>query len=293
MLGVAQEKAWAWRGWRDGGHDAHPHFEFARQAVFVNHHYWYILDPEWGPSFVKTNAYAPYPVWVYLNGHEWAKRQATTAGIDFEPLDNGFRACDQAERLAAICDSLSEQDIFRFCDRWMRQLPSPFTAAERGRYGYRYSVRQLELSDTRVFDRPAAGRAWFEQTIGDQLDLGRPDKVQIIFDRKITSRTPGRFQTKVITKGVEPVIQAHYKHSKVKQSSIYSNDPDSVVTTGRGPRKRRFRRIAPRRSPVRVRLAPLFRRRSNPGASTGGPGSSCSGRVQALLAALQEGRGGR
>jgi hypothetical protein len=40
MLGVAQEKAWAWRGWRDGGHDAHPHFEFARQAVFVNHHYW-------------------------------------------------------------------------------------------------------------------------------------------------------------------------------------------------------------------------------------------------------------
>jgi len=137
---------------------------------------------------------------------KWAKRQAIKAGIDFEPLDNGFRACDQAGRLAAICDALSEQDIFRFCDRWMRQLPSPFTRAERGRYGYRYSVRQLELSDTRVFDRPAAGRAWFEQTIRDQLDLGRPDKVQIIFDRKITSRTPGRFQTKVITRGVEPVI---------------------------------------------------------------------------------------
>ena len=99
----------------------------------------------------------------------------------------------------------------------MRALPSPFTKAERGRYRYRLSVRQIEMSDTRVFDRPAAGRAWFEQTIRDQLDLGRPDKVQIIFDRKITSRTPGRFQTKVITKGVEPVIQAHYKHSKVKQ----------------------------------------------------------------------------
>jgi hypothetical protein len=54
MLGVAQEKAWAWRGWRDGGHDAHPHFEFARQAVFVNHHYFYIFDPEWGPSFIKS-----------------------------------------------------------------------------------------------------------------------------------------------------------------------------------------------------------------------------------------------
>ena len=213
MLGVAQEKAWAWRGWRDGGHDAHPHFEFARQAVFVNHFYWYIFDREWGPSFVKTNAYAPYPIWIYLNGHEWAKRQAAREGIEYLPLDNGFRACDQPERLAEICDSLSEQDIFAFCDRSMRQLPSPFTAAERGRY----SVRQLELSDTRVFDRPQAGRSWFEQTIRDQLDLGRPDMVQIVFGRKITKRTPGRFQTKVITKGVEPVIQAHYKGSKFKQ----------------------------------------------------------------------------
>jgi hypothetical protein len=217
MLGVAQEKAWAWRGWRDGGHDAHPHFEFARQAVFVNHHYWYILDPEWGPSFIKTNAYAPYPVWVYLNGHEWAKRQAAREGIEFSPLDNGFRACKEPERLAEICNALSEQDIHRFFDRSLRALPSPFTPAERARYGYRLSVRQMEMSDTRVFDRPAAGRAWFEQTIRDQLDLGRPDKIQIVFDRKITSRTPGRFQTNVITKGVEPVIQAHYKHSKVKQ----------------------------------------------------------------------------
>jgi hypothetical protein len=227
MLGVAQEKAWAWRGWRDGGHDAHPHFEFARQAVFVNHYYHYIFDPEWGPSFIKTNAYAPYPVWIYLNGHAWAKRQAIKAGIEFEPLDNGFAACADASRLAGICDRLSEQDIFAFCDRWMRTLPSPFTPAERGRYGYRYSVRQIELSDTRVFDKPAAGRAWFEQTISDQLDLGRPDKVQIVFDRKITSRTPGRFQTKVITRGVEPVIQAHYKHSKVKQ---YFNEGRALRT---------------------------------------------------------------
>jgi hypothetical protein len=218
MLGVAQEKAYAWRGWRDGGHDAHPHFTFGRQAIFVNHFYWYILDPEWGPSFVKANAYAPYPVSIYLNGHEWAKRQAAREGIAFTPLDNGFASCQDPEALAAICNGLSEQDIFRFCDRWMRDvLPSPFTPAERARYSYRYSVRQIETSDTRVFDRPDAGRAWFEQTIRDQLDIGRPDKVQIIFDRKILSTTPGRFQTKVITKGVEPVIQAHYKHSKVKQ----------------------------------------------------------------------------
>ena len=217
LIGVAQEKAYAWRGWRDGGSDAHPHFEFGRQAIYVNHYYFYIRDSEWGPGFVKTNAYAPYPVWVYLNGHEWAKRQATRQGLGFEALDNGFRSCADADALAAICASLSDRDVHDFFARWMRALPSPFTKTERARYGYGLSVRQLEISDTRVFDRPAAGRAWFERTIADQLDLGRPDKVQIVFDRKITSRTPGVFQTKVITKGVAPVIQAHYKHSKVKQ----------------------------------------------------------------------------
>ncbi|MGI8803091.1 MAG: hypothetical protein ACR2KV_13120, partial [Solirubrobacteraceae bacterium] len=217
LIGVAQEKASAWRGWRDGGNDAHPHFEFGRQSVFVNHYYFYIRDREWGTSFVKTNAYAPYPVWLWLNGHEWAKQQAAARGIEFCELDNGFRSCEDPVALAGICASLCEQDVLAFFARWMRILPCPFTPGERGRYGYGLSVRQLEISDTRVFDRPAAGRAWFEQTIRDQLDIGRPDRVQIVFDRKITRATPGISHTKVITRGVAPVIQAHYKHSKVKQ----------------------------------------------------------------------------
>ena len=144
-----------------------------------------------------------------------AKRQRR--GIEFAPLDNGFRPVIRPSGSPGSATRCPSKTSLGSATGGCGQLPSPFTAAERGRYGYRYSVRQVELSDTRVFDRPAAGRAWFEQTIRDQLDLGRPDKVQIIFDRKITSRTPGRFQTKVITKGVEPVIQAHYKHSKVKQ----------------------------------------------------------------------------
>jgi hypothetical protein len=32
--------------------------------VFVNHYYVYLLDPYWGPAFVKTSAYAPFPVWI-------------------------------------------------------------------------------------------------------------------------------------------------------------------------------------------------------------------------------------
>jgi hypothetical protein len=218
MIGVAQEKTSAWRGWRDGGPDGHPHFAFGRQTVFVNHYYFYLRDRDWGPAFIKTVAYAPFAVWVCLNGHEWAKRQAQKAGIGFEALDNGFRTTDDAEALAAITGSLSARHVERFFRRWQARLPSPFTAADR-RLGYRHELafRQLELSDTRVFDRPQAGRAWFEQTIRDQLALGRPDNVAVVFGRRISSKTPGRFLTRVINRGVEPAIQVHYRASKVKQ----------------------------------------------------------------------------
>jgi hypothetical protein len=167
---------------------------------------------------VGAACYAPYPVWVYLNGHEWAKRQAERAGIEFRALDNGFGACDDKPPLAAICAALGHANVEAFFARWMRVLPSPFTATGKARYGYRLSIRQLELSDTRVFDRPAAGRAWFEQTLRDQLDLGHPDRVQIVFGRKVNRATPGTFQTKVITRGVAP-SRPYFKHSKVKQLS--------------------------------------------------------------------------
>jgi len=153
-----------------------------------------------------------------LNGHEWAKRQANRRGLEFVALDNGFRATADADALAAICGSLSERDIERFFARWEARLPSPLTAQDRLR-GYRYalSLRQLEISDTRVFDQPAAGRAWFERVLVDQLTLGRPDHVSVVFGRRVNRRTPGRFHTQIIHAGVEPTIQAHYRHSKVKQ----------------------------------------------------------------------------
>ena len=218
LIGVAQEKSSAWRGWRDGGPDGHPHFCFGRQTVFVNHYYFYILDPEWGPAFVKACSYAPFPVWLCLNGHEWAKRQAAKQGLAFAALDNGFRCCADAAALADICARLSARDVEAFMRRWQARLPSPFSATDRRR-GYRYALafRQLELSDTRVFDRPQSGRAWFEQTIRDQLTLGRPDRVAVVFGRRVNRTTPGRFHTRVINRGVEPAIQVHYKASKVKQ----------------------------------------------------------------------------
>src|SRR5450755_91429 len=120
--------------------------------------------------------------------------------------------------LAEICARLSAADVHAFFARWKARLPSPFTAEDRVRgYGYDLAFRQLEISDTRVFDRPQAGRASFERTLPDQLTLGRPDQIAVVFGRRVNRQTPGRFHTKIINRGVEPSIQVHYRASKVKQ----------------------------------------------------------------------------
>jgi hypothetical protein len=175
-------------------------------------------DPDWGPRFLKTVAYAPFPVWIYLNGNAWAKQQAAQQGIAFRALDNGFASCEDSQALAQICHSLSAEDVRLFFERWQGALPSPLTDEDRRRgYGHALAFRQLEISDTRVFDRPAAGRAWFEQTLPDQLTLGRPDQAAVIFGRRVNRQTPGRFRTKTFNRGVEAAIQIHYRASKVKQ----------------------------------------------------------------------------
>ena len=68
-----------------------------------------------------------------------------------------------------------------------------------------------------MFDRPQAGRMWFEGMIRDHLDLGRPDQIALVFDRRVTRSTPGTFRTQVITRGVDPTLCCYYKSSRIKQ----------------------------------------------------------------------------
>jgi hypothetical protein len=220
LIGVGQEKASAWRSWTGKRRDQHgrPLQEWGRQMTFVNHFYFYLWDPEWGPAFWKVNCYAPFPVWIWLNGHEWAKRQLDKARIGYAALDNGFRSCADPALLQRLCDRLGPGAVSAFFWRWFARLPQVFTAADlRAGYVYELAFRQFEVADTLVFDRPAAGRAFFEGLIRDHLDVGRPDCVSLTFGRRINAKTPGAFRTKVITEGVDPQISCYYKASRIKQ----------------------------------------------------------------------------
>jgi hypothetical protein len=120
--------------------------------------------------------------------------------------------------LQRICDGLNEAKIERLLRKWLARLPHPFDRNDRAA-GYRYtiSILQAEFALTQVLDRPVTGRVFFEQVIRENLDLGRPGQVQLIFDRRVNRRTPGRFRTRVITEGVTPSLHVDYKRSRIKQ----------------------------------------------------------------------------
>lgn len=187
FVGRAQEKARVYRTEkRVNPHTGAAYPWLVLTTAMVNQYYFYGFDDDFGPFFCKFCSYYPYTAKICLNGHHFAQRQAAKAGIDFEALDNGFLSCEDPARLQRICDRLTPAKIDRFCRKWLRLLPHPFSPADR-RAGYRYdiSVLQAEFSLTQVLDRPHAGRVFFEEVIRDNLDAGRPDQVSLIFDRHL------------------------------------------------------------------------------------------------------------
>jgi len=219
FVGKAQEKTWTFRTRRRRNpHTGKTYPWIYRTTAMVNQYYFYLVDADFGPLFIKFGSYFPYPVKVCLNGHEYLKRQLARRGLAFEPLDNGILSCAQPARLQALADGLTAAKIERCVRKWLARLPHPYPAADRAA-GYRYqlSLLQTECSLTQILDRPETGRLFFEQMIRENLDLGRPDQVQLIFGRRITKRTPGRFRTRVLTTGVVPSLHVDYKRSRIKQ----------------------------------------------------------------------------
>lgn len=200
-----------------------PSFSFYKADRRVTCFYFYLWDVDFGPAFIKVCAYFPYPVKVWANGHEWAKRQATHAGIEYTELSNGFATCTDPTVLQGICDRLGPGTLEVFFERWTSQLPMPLTDADRAAgYWWELSMRQVEVSRTLVFDAPRRARSFFEALVVDNLDIGRPDAVELIFTGPHTGR--GRRptlncvpRTRVVTRDTEVTVNAFFKHSRVKQ----------------------------------------------------------------------------
>jgi hypothetical protein len=218
FIGKAQEKTPVFRTERRRNGETGVSYPWlVRSTAMVNHFYVYCVDRDFGPFFLKFCTYFPYTAKLCLNGHEYLKRQLTERGVGYEALDNGVLCCEDPRRAQALCDGLSAEKIDALLRKWLRKL-HPYSAKDR-QAGYRYqvSILQAEFSLTQVLDRPLTGRVFFEEVIRENLDLGRPSQVQLIFDRRVNRRTPGRFRSRVITEGVVPSLHVDYKSSRIKQ----------------------------------------------------------------------------
>jgi hypothetical protein len=223
-IGWAQEFQLVWDARkRDTDPSRSPQFSFAKAERRVTCYYFYVWDQRWGPGFIKVCAYFPYPVKVWHNGHVHAKRAAASAGVGFTELSNGFASAGNPAALQAICDRLGPCDIQAFFDRWVSRLPLPLTPADRAAgYWWELSLRQVEVSRTLVFDAPRQVRAFFEALVADNLDLGRPEHVEILFKRGPRGRKPkdqagGVFKTAIDRNNNGVTINAFWRHSRVKQ----------------------------------------------------------------------------
>ncbi|MGH3773886.1 MAG: hypothetical protein ACRDRW_21265 [Pseudonocardiaceae bacterium] len=222
-IGVAQEYASVFTGTQRDASNGIPWFSFAKADRRVTCYYFYLWDIDFGPAFIKICAYFPYPAKIWVNGHEWAKRQASQQELEFTELSNGFAATEDPAALQAICDRLSPGTITEFVQRWLSILPLPLTEADRAAgYWWEISMRQVEVSRTIVFTQPRHARGFFEALVADNLDIGRPEQVELIFaGRRVrpgrAPATPEVFKTKVVTRGVEVTVNAFYQHSRIKQ----------------------------------------------------------------------------
>jgi hypothetical protein len=153
---------------------------------------------------------------LYLHGY--VPRLQTGGGLSSFLSEHRRHPIASPARLQALANSLSPTQVQAFLDRWLERLPLPLSESDReAGFDYELSIWQMELSLTQVLDRPLAGRRCFEEVIRDNLDLGRPDRVQLLFPRKIRRRAPGRFRTGVIQQGVHPSLHIEYKHFDLKQ----------------------------------------------------------------------------
>ncbi len=220
-IGKAQEKFATFRVTKKFSTQTGKPFPWlSRATVMCNHDYCHLVDEDFGPLFIKFVACFPDTARVCLNGYEYAKRQLATEGIVFEALDNGVLSCADPARLQQMLDALDAAKIQSLVETWRSRLPDPFTAEDHAAgFNPQLAVLQAEFSRTQVFDRPLSGQQLFEEIIRENRDLGRPAKISLSFQRRITKRTPGRFHSRVITQEVIPSLQVSYPSTKLKQYS--------------------------------------------------------------------------
>ena len=194
------------------------HLQIANRWV-VQYNF-YINDRQWGRMFVRICPYLPFSARVCLNQHHWLANRMREEGIDFQQCANAFTRCAKPERLQQLADSLTPWDLLHCGQKWLARLTPFFTARERQESGCRHRLffSQVEFCDNLIFRRRTALDKLGERLLDANRTIGQPNKITVIFGRRISKHYRGKLQTEIEDMDLpSPVIRSHYGNGFVKQ----------------------------------------------------------------------------
>jgi hypothetical protein len=129
-------------------------------------------------------------------------------------------SCAAPERLQQLADSLTSWDLLSCGQKWLARLTPFFTAREREQAGcqHRLFFSQVEFCDNLIFRRRAALDKLGERLLDANRTIGQPNKITVIFGRRISRHYRGKLQTEIEDMDLpNPVIRSHYGNGFVKQ----------------------------------------------------------------------------
>jgi hypothetical protein len=194
------------------------HLQIAQRWV-VQYNF-YVNDERWGRMFVRMCPYLPFSARVCLNQHYWLAVGMREEGIGFQQCTNAFLKCSNPVRLQQLADSLTARDVLTCGQKWLATFTPFFTDRERKQAGcqHRLFFAQTELCDNLIFRRRAALDQIGERLLDANRTIGQPNKITVIFGRKITKQYRGKLQTVIEDMDLpNPVIRSHYGNGFVKQ----------------------------------------------------------------------------
>ena len=180
----------------------------------------YVNDQRWGRMFVRVCPYLPFSARVCLNQHHWLANRMREEGVDFQQCSNAFRKCAAPQRLQELADSLTAEDLLNCGQKWLARFTPFFTERERKQAGcqHRLFFSQIEYCDNLIFHRRAALDKLGERLLDANRTIGQPNKITVIFGRKITKHYRGKLQTEIEDMNLpNPVIRSHYRNGFIKQ----------------------------------------------------------------------------
>jgi hypothetical protein len=180
----------------------------------------YVNDQRWGRIFVRICPYLPFSARVCLNQHHWLANRMREEGVDFQQCSNAFLRCGRPERLQELADALTAEDLSTCGQKWLARFTPFFTARERKQAGcqHRLFFSQIEFCDNLIFRRRAALDKLGERLLDANRTIGQPNKITVIFGRKVTKQYRGKLQTEIEDMNLpNPVIRSHYRNGFIKQ----------------------------------------------------------------------------